>query len=416
MSSATLFPRAILHLDADAFFASCEQALHPEYKGKPVVVGADRGIATSFSYPAKRRGVKRGMTIGEIKRVAPETIILPGDYESYSLFSKRIFAIMRRFSSEVEEYSIDEGFMDITGATGPGGMKYEKIAETIKHTVERELNITVSVGLAPTKVLAKLASSWNKPDGLSWISRQDLPEYLRDFPVEAVWGIGHNTAEYMRGLSIFTAYDLAVRSAAFVQEHFAKPHQEIWRELNGASVYPVIAEAKTEYASISKTGTFTPTNERETIYAELVKNIENACRKARAYNLAARRVTIFIKTQAFKITALEAELNRASGYPEDIIRVIKPLFERLYLPGVDYRTTGVVLAGLHEADPIQGSLFELPLRLCRYKTIYRAIDALTAKFGRPTVHLGSSLPARTGTRELSRLKSGHTRLGLLTLN
>lgn len=398
MDKSSSFPRAIIHIDADAFFVSCEQALRPELKGKPVVVGRDRGIATALSYAAKRKGVRRGMTLGEIKRVAPDTIILDSDYETYCLFSRRLFAIMRRFSPVVEEYSIDEGFMDITGQNKPLGASYEDLAATIKSTIQRELDLSVSVGLAPNKVLAKLASNWNKPDGLAWIRPADLPEFLREFAVESVWGIGPHTAEAMRRLNIFSAYDLAVQSESFVKKHFAKPQQEIWRELQGTMVYSVITEEKTAYASISKTATFRPTDDRELVYAELVKNIENACRKARRYDLVTRRVSIWLKTQSFHILALDVCLTRSSHYPEDIIAAIRPIWNELYTPDIEYRATGVVLADLTDASLIQSSLFESSDRPSELKKIYQTVDLITSKFGRAALHLGSSLRADARTR------------------
>lgn len=388
------FSQAIVHIDVDAFFASCEQAMNPQYKGKPVVVGADRGIATAFSYEAKRRGVRRGMTNREIKKICPDAIMLAGDYEAYTLFSKRLFAILRRFTDAVEEYSIDEGFIDITGLEASEHLTYQQIAEKIKRTVQEELDITVSVGLAPTKVLAKLASTCNKPNGFAVISKKDLPEYLRDFLVDTIWGVGPNTADYMRRLGIFSAYDFAVRPFNYIQENFTKPHHDIWQELNGVSVYPVISEAKTTFASISKTSTFTHDRHEVTkVYAELVQNIENACTKARQYNLSAKRVSIFLKSEAFTINALEVDLTRSSAYPTDLITVIKPLFAKLYKPGVSYRATGVVLSQLTEQTAIQTNLFESPIKLTTLKNIYAAVDHLAAKFGKHAVRSGGAMGA-----------------------
>src|ERR687885_763296 len=144
------FPRAIVHIDGDAFFASCEQSRRPQLQGKPVVTGKERGIAASMSYEAKACGVKRGMRLFEVKRLCPDAIILPSDYETYSLYSKRLFAIIRRFTPDVEEYSIDEAFADLTGLRRPLRMSYEEMAQKIKHDLDAELGYTFSVGLAPT--------------------------------------------------------------------------------------------------------------------------------------------------------------------------------------------------------------------------------------------------------------------------
>ena len=136
------FPRAILHIDADAFFASCEQALNPKLKGKPIITGRERGIASAVSYEAKALGIKRGMSIREIKQMCPGIIHLPSDYETYSLFSRRIFAIVRRYTTEVEEYSIDECFAELTGLRRPQRMSYEAMTARIKQDLERELGLT----------------------------------------------------------------------------------------------------------------------------------------------------------------------------------------------------------------------------------------------------------------------------------
>lgn len=386
--------KAILHIDVDSFFASCEQAINPKLIGKPVVVGADRGIATAFSYEAKKRGVHRGMTLREIKTVCPDVVLMPGDYEAYTLFSKRLFAIMRRFTNEVEEYSIDEGFIDITGLDKTENMSYSEIARMIKKTIQKELNLTVSVGLAPTKVLAKLASTASKPNGFGTITQKDLPEYLRDFLVDKIWGVGRNTAEYMRRLSIFTAYDFAIKPIGFIKENFTKPHQDIWYELNGESVYAVIAEEKQSYASISKTSTFqNGRNDKTVVYAELVKNIENACAKARKHDLVAGRVSIFLKSESFNIQALEVNLERATAFPVDILASVKPLFESLYQSGVGYRATGLVLSDLHDACAIQTNLFESTETISTLESVYQAVDQLAAKFGKHTVHSAATLKA-----------------------
>src|SRR5712691_6370479 len=157
------FPRAVLHIDGDAFFASCEQARDPQLQGKPVITGKERGIAASMSYEAKARDVTRGMRLFEIKRLCPDAIILPSDYETYNLLSQRLFAIVHRYTPDVEEYSIDECFADLTGLRRPLRMSYERMAKKIKHELDTELGFTFSVGLAPNKVLAKIGSKWKKP-------------------------------------------------------------------------------------------------------------------------------------------------------------------------------------------------------------------------------------------------------------
>lgn len=166
-------------------------------------------------------------------------------FEQAQAERQRLLAILCRFTDSVEEYNSDEGFLNITGLSTPF-TSYPDIAEKIRQTVKEELDITISVGLAPTKVLAKLASTANRPDGVGIITQKDLPEYLRDFSIDKIWGVGRNTADYMRRLNIFSAYDFAVLPKKYVLEHFTKPHYNVWQELNGISVYPVIPTEKIE--------------------------------------------------------------------------------------------------------------------------------------------------------------------------
>jgi DNA polymerase-4/DNA polymerase V len=172
------WPRAVLHLDADAFFASCEQAIHPELKGKPVITGKERGIVAAASYEAKARGVTRGVRLSDVKKICPDAVILPSDYETYSLFSLRMFAIIRRFTPDVEEYSIDEAFADLTGLRRNFHGPYSMIARKMQETVEKELGITVSIGVSLSKVLAKVGSKHKKPRGITMMPGREIHHYL----------------------------------------------------------------------------------------------------------------------------------------------------------------------------------------------------------------------------------------------
>lgn len=383
-------------MDADAFFASCEQALHPEYRGKPVITGAERGIAASMSYEAKRLGVKRAMTLAEIKQLIPDVIILPSDYETYSLFSKRMFAVMRRYTSIVEEYSIDEAFADITGLRRPLRMSYEQIARRMKQDIQRELGITVSVGLSVNKVLSKLAANLHKPDCFEAISTKQIEHKVHNVPVQEIWGVGPQTTEQLHNLGIWTVGQLREKSEDFITRNFTKPHQEIWLELQGLQVYDVSQEEKSSYYSISKTRTFTPASaDREFVFAQLVKNLENACIKARRYNLVARKLYILLRTQEFKHVGLEAKLSRPTHYPEDIIELARKLFDAMFVAGTRYRLTGVVLGELLSGVSVQTSLFEPPVRLDRMKKLYSAIDHLAEKYGKHSVYLAAGHKAYT---------------------
>lgn len=388
-----------MHLDADAFFASCEQAVNPKLKGKPVITGKERGIVAAASYEAKARGVQRGMRLFEVKKVCPDAVILPSDYETYSIFSKRMFDILRRFSPDVEEYSIDEAFIDLTGLRRSFHGPYGLIAEKMRKTIAGELGITVSAGVSLTKVLAKIGSKHKKPDGLTLIPGKDIHLYLENLPVEKVWGIGPNTSAYLWKFGIKTALDFARKDEAFILRHMSKPYREIWQELNGKSVYRVSTESKSDYQSISKAGTFTPpSSDEEFIFGQLSKNLENACIKARRYGLAASRLIIFLRTQDFRSSGLELKLSSPSAFPSDLLGPLREGFHGVYKPRVLYRQTGVVLAGLEPEGSIQRSLFDDALKIEKTTKIYEAVDDLSKKFGKHTIHHASSLPAKLQAR------------------
>jgi len=389
------WPGAILHLDADAFFASCEQAIHPELRGKPVVAGKERGIVAAASYEAKARGVKTGMSLLDVKKVCPDAIMVPSDYETYSLYSLRMFEILRRFSPDVEEYSIDEAFVDLTGLRrryhGPYGM----IAQNMQETIETELGITVSVGVSLSKVLAKIGSKYNKPHGLTVIPGRDIHIYLQQLPIEKVWGIGPNTAAFLRKFGVTTALEFARKDERFIEKHLSKPYREIWHELNGRSVYPVVTESKSSYQSISKTKTFTPASNDETfVYAQLSRNLENACIKARRYKLAATRLILCLRKQDYTSAGMEIKLSRPTSYPTDLFGPLKKGFNHIYQRNSFYRQTGIVLVGLVSEAGIQYTLFDDPARIEKMARIYSTVDELSARFGKHTILHATSLPTK----------------------
>lgn len=424
------WPQGILHVDADAFFASCEQAIHPELRGRPVVTGKERGIVAAASYEAKAMGVKRGMRLFEVRRLCKNAAILPSDYETYSLFSMRMFEILRRFSPEVEEYSIDEAFVDLTGLRRSFHGSYGMIAEQMRQTIEKELGITASVGVSLSKVLAKIGSKHNKPNSCTIIPGRDIHLYLKSLPIGSIWGIGPNTAAFLNKHGIYTALQFAEKDEIFINKYLSRPYQAIWNELNGRSVFPVTTETKNSYQSISKAKTFTPPSCDEMfIFAQLSKNLENACIKARRHKLAATRLIVFIRGQDFRNYGVEIKLTPPTSYPCYLMGALKEGFTKVYRVNILYRQTGVVLAGLVPDDGSRYTLFDDIPKIQKMAKIYEAVDRLSAKYGKHTVYHGSSLPTKQqaqheGDRqdvpvrktELFKGENKRQRLGLPMLN
>ncbi|MCS7199683.1 MAG: DNA polymerase IV [Caldimicrobium sp.] len=409
------FPQAILHLDANAFFASVEQAVNPELMGKPVVVGKERGIVTAVSYEGKALGIKRGMTIREVQKKFPEVIILNSDYEKYSLYSIKMFDILKKFCPIVEEYSIDEAFADLQGLRGYLHQSYETIGLNIKETIKRALGIKVSIGISLTKVLAKIASNYKKPDGLTLISGREIHRYLRDLPVSEVWGIGPQRAALCEKLGIYSALDLASASEEFIRKHFSKPVYEIWLELRGIQVYPVVASTKDQYKSLSKALSFVPTEDKEFLLAQLAFNLERACFKARQYGLLAKRLIVFLKDEEFQTHSFEIKMSLPSAYPKELLPLLTQAFERLYKKEVKFRQVGVILADLTSKRVFQLSLFKRDHSNSQgcLETLYRSVDKINIKYGRTTLVHGVCLPI---TKEKPLKKGSSLKIPLLSIN
>jgi DNA polymerase-4/DNA polymerase V len=388
----TGFPQAIVHLDGDAFFASVEQAIHPELKGRPIVTGKERGIIACASYEAKKLGIKRGIPLWEAEKMCKDLVVVPSDYEMYSLFSKRMFDIMRRFTPMVEEHSIDEGFADISGLRRLYHTSYQDIARQMKEAIEAELGIGVSVGLSLSKSLAKLASKFRKPHGFTPVAGYHVHLFLPRIPLEGVWGFGPNTVHLLKKQGLQNAYDFIQKPEEWADRWLGKIGREIWNELRGRVVYPVTTEAKSSYATISKCKTFTaPSDQRDFVYAKLVRNVESACIKLRRYTQRARTLVVILKRQDFTTQALEARLNRPTSATQEMMPVAREMYDQLYEAGTIYRATMVVMGKLESDRCRQGDLFEDRVRIEAMARASEAIDEINERFGKHTVSLGTSL-------------------------
>ncbi|AKJ64900.1 DNA polymerase Y family protein [Kiritimatiella glycovorans] len=386
------FPRAILHVDGDAFFTSVEQALHPELRGRPVVSGRERGIIACASYEAKALGIRRGVALHEARRRCPELVVLPSDYETYSLFSKRMFAIMRQYSPAVEEYSIDEGFADLTGVRRVFRASYPQIAAMLQEQVRRELGITVSLGLAPSKSLAKIASDYRKPEGLTPVAGRHIHHFLPRVPLEDVWGFGKNTVELFRKHGLETAWDFVQRPERWAARMMGKAGREIWRELRGEAVCAVETEAKPRRCSISKCKTFTePSADADEVRARLLRNLESAFIKLRRHRMKTREIAVFLRRRDYHERGWSVRLNRATGLTREAVPHVRAVFDQLFQPGTEYRATTVVLTRLEPDAHDQFELFDDPLQVERARRLTKAVDRVNARYGKHKVALGASL-------------------------
>ncbi len=386
------FPQAILHVDGDAFFTSVEQAMNPDLQGRPVVSGKERGIIACASYEAKKLGIKRGVGLWEARRMCPDLIVLPSDYESYSIYSKRMFEIMRRFTPVVEEYSIDEGFADITGLRRLHHMSYPDIAKKIQESIHQELDLTVSVGLSLSKGLSKIASDYRKPHGITCVRGRHIHLFLQRIPLEEVWGFGRNTVNLLQKHGLRTAYDFVMKPEKWAQKLLGKPGLEIWHELRGVNLLPVTPNPKPANVSIGKGKTFSPPSSDKTlVYAKLVRNVESAFIRLRRHKQRTKEIYVALRLKNYEQFGLAALLNRATDSTQEVLPVVKELFEKIYRPNLEYRTTQIWLTRLQTSETTQFDLFEDRLKVDQLEKLSQTIDEINARFGKHKVHAGTAL-------------------------
>lgn len=386
------WPRAILHVDANSFFASVEQAVNPELRGKPVVTGAERGIVTAASIEAKACGIDRGMSLTEVIERCPECILVRSDFENYGLYSRQIFDIIRRYTPDVEKYSIDEAFADLTGVRRMHHASYDDIARQIQNTIHTEVGIPVSIGVSISKSLAKLCSKFRKPRGFTCVPGYLIHELLVRTPIEKIWGVGPNTSALLHKHGITTALDFVKRPLYFVEGLLGKVGVELWQELRGDSIYTVDATPKESYASIQRTRTFTPpSSDRNYIFAQLIQNLESAFAKARRFNLSTDSLSAYTKQQDFRISAIDLKLSHPTSSSLDVAGMLRHEFEKIFRSGRFYRATGIHLNRLAPATGTQFSLFEDPMRILKTESASQAVDTITEQYGHGSIIIADRL-------------------------
>lgn len=365
--------RYILHGDGDNFFASCLVAKYPHLRNKPLVVGAERGMATALSVEAKALGVTRGMPIFEIKAKYPEVIILAGDYPLFSRISIRMHRLIEQTTDVVEKYSIDESFADITETIMKRHTTAEVVGREIKDRTYAQLGIPISFGVAPTKTLAKLVSTSSKPNGFRVaMTEETLVPILAVTPVEKVWGIGRKTAIKLRARGIDTALSLR-DTPAHLLSAFASPIHDIQKELRGIIVHQLSNERQLEQTMISSLS-FPATTDTRFLHKEFIRHIEHLCGRLRKHEAVARTLSIHIKNNAQELRAISCTLSQHSSTPGVFLDHFAKLLPRLLQKGERVRTTGVTVSDIIPESAGNRSLFDL--RDTREQIIYSAIDGL----------------------------------------
>ena len=367
--------RWIMHVDMDAFFASVEQRDHEEYRGKPVIVGglSSRGVAATASYEARRFGVHSAMPMAAAKKRCPQGIFVQGNHAHYREVSAQIFAIFARFSPLVEALSIDEAFLDITGM-GQLAASPKAHAQRIKQAIYEETGLVASVGIAPNKFLAKLASDLQKPDGLVIIPPDRVREILWPLPIRRLWGVGKKTAEKLQTMGYETVGQIAQAEQSGLQKAFGpKLAAQLAALANGQDDRKV--EPMREAKSIGKEITF-PEDLRSLEQAEheLLELAEKVGWRLRIAGVQARTVQLKVRLGDFTTYTRSRTLSEATCYDEVLYATAKDLLRELKITS-GFRLLGVTGTGFELFG--QASLFTDPKK----ERLYHAIDAIKKRYG-----------------------------------
>jgi len=383
--------RFIVHVDMDAFFAAVEQRDRPALKGKPVVVGADpkqgrgRGVVSTCSYEARVFGIHSAMPISQAYRRCPHAVFLRPRMHVYSRESRRIFTVMLRFTPDIEPISIDEAFLDITASHHLFGTP-EGTCLRLKHAILKETGLTASVGMAPNKTTAKIASDLKKPDGLVIVNPDNLRDFLHPLPVEKLWGVGRQTRDTFKKIGILNIGDLALREPEDIARRFGKSGEHAWMLANGIDPREVKTVAGVK--SVSNEHTFDQDeSDPAQIRTILMALSEKVSRRMRKAGLKGRTITLKIRFHDFKTHTRAFTLPDPTNFIEEIFSHAARM-AKAFDPGQNpVRLLGVKLSNLADTKD-QLSLFGEESTVDQKKErLHQALDKIKDRFGEESIKL-----------------------------
>jgi len=379
--------KRIMHIDMDAFFTSVEQADDPSLRGRPVIVGRDaRGVVSAASYEARVYGVRSAMPVVQARRLCPHGVFLPGRMRRYGEASRQVMAVFARFSPVVEQASVDEAYLDITGTELLFGRPLD-LARTLRDTVTAETGLSCSIGIAPVKFLAKIASDFKKPHGITIINEDEVAAFLAVLPVQKIPGVGGRTLEALTRLGVRLVSDLLRYPEEFWRERFGQGGETLWARAHGLGSDTV--RPYREPKSSGAENTFAEdTADREVLAAWLLSQAERIGRDLRRHGLAGRTVTLKVKFEDFKQITRAKSLSHAVNADEIIYRTGLDILAGVELPK-RVRLIGLSVSGFSQGGQ-RASLVPDPLEELseRYGRLDGAVDAIRDKFGKTAIKRG----------------------------
>jgi len=393
---STLWSKIIIHVDMDAFFASVEQLLHPEWRGKPVIVGADpkggkgRGVVSAASYEARRFGVHSAMPISRAYQLCPHAIFVLPHSDVYRDYSNRVFRILEKFSPKIEPLSIDEAFLDSTGTLKMFG-SVENLGMAIKHEIKSRTGLTASVGIAPSKSVAKIASDYQKPDGLTIIPPDEVQNFLDPLPVSCLWGVGKKMQETLCKMGIHTIKTLRQYPLKVLEDKFGKMGIHIYHIARGLDEREITIEE--EVKSVSNETTFS----RDIEDIEVIRNTifalaEKVCGRLRRAGLSGRTIHLKIRFDNFQTFTRSFTLNFPVNLTHEVYDTAEKLlseFDPLKLP---VRLVGVGVSNLVSEKNKQLSIWDIENQ--RKLKLEKIMDHIQDKYGKHSITHAQTLAAK----------------------
>jgi DNA polymerase-4 len=386
----------ILHVDMDAFYASVEQRDQPALRGKPVIVGwaGRRGVVCAASYEARPFGVRSAMPMVTARRLCPQAVVVPVRMKLYAEVGRQVREILLSFTPLVEPLSLDEAFLDVRGCEGLFGPA-PQIAQLIKDRIRAETALNASVGVAPNKFLAKLASDLRKPDGLVVLPAEGVAEFLAPLPVGRLWGVGAKAEKRLHALGLRTIGQVAALPEQVLVDHLGQAGRNAWRLAHGLDDRAVVPDR--EAKSISTETTFGhDLGDREALRAWLLDLTDHLAARLRHAGLRARNVELKIRSADFRTRHRAQALLEATHLTEPLWKAAAALFDRAVTDEIlPVRLLGVGASRLTRDGHVQGDLFEGGLR-ARQESLDQAIDTIRAQFGDGAIRRGPRPDRGTG--------------------
>ena len=381
--------RDIIHVDMDAFYASVEQLDNPDLAGKPVIVGGDpnkRGVVSAASYESRKFGVHSAMPMSQAIRLCPEAIVLPVRMERYAELSQQIHTIFERFTPQIEPISLDEAFLDVTGSLRLFG-DAEKIGRAIKDQIREKLGLIASVGIAPNKFLAKIASDLNKPDGFVIITEENKQRILDPLPVSKIWGVGKVTEKALKSAGINTIKQLREARPEILKSIFGDQTPHALRLAQGMDDRPV--ESSREAKSISSEQTFAiDISDKEILLNVLLHQVEDVAQRLRLNGLEAKTITLKLRYEDFRTITRSRTFDHPTNTTQLLWEEAQDVLRQWCRQSAGpLRLLGFGVSSLQKAGTGQRRLFEEPDQQ-KQKRLDEAFDKIRDRFGPDALRRG----------------------------